>query len=106
MACERGSVREPEFISKMAAEGARSETAKFVRDEAIPYYFAPLTPDPSDRWESTLRADPWDLEDITAKFWEQQGWAEPPTKDPVTVPSDPTLLQYALWLDRQRLPQR
>jgi hypothetical protein len=102
MAAESSALSESEFISQMAAAGVRAETARFVWDEAVFYYYEPLKPDPNDRWEGTMRIDPEDLEDVTARFWKQQGWAEPTRKDPVVLPGDPTLLEFASWLDRQR----
>jgi hypothetical protein len=102
MAAEREALSEFEFISRVAVTGVRADTAKFVWDEAVSYYYDPLKPDPNDRWEATMRIDPADLEDITSKFWKQQGWREPNPKDPIVLPSDPTLLEYALWLDQQR----
>jgi hypothetical protein len=102
MAAERGVLTESDFISRLVASGIREDTAKFVWDEAAVYYFEPLKPDPGDRWEGLMKIDPEDLEDVTAKFWKQQGWAEPSPKDPVILPSDPTLLEYAQWLDAQR----
>jgi hypothetical protein len=103
MAAERVGLSESDFISLLVAAGVRTDSAEFVRNEAAGYYFQPLKPDPNDNWEGTMRFDPEDLEDITAKFWKQQGWVEPSCKDPVVLPSDPTLLQYALWLDEQRI---
>lgn len=106
MAAERPNLSESKFVSEMVAEGVRADTAKFVWDEAARYYFEPLKPDPSDRWKGTMRIDPEDLEDITAKFWKREDLVEPTRTDPIGVPSDPTLLDYALWLDRQRqLPE-
>jgi hypothetical protein len=102
MAAERGPLSEAEFISRMIAAGVREETAKFVLREASRYYFEPLKPDPDDRWEGTMRIDPEDLEDVTAKYWREQGWAEPTRKDPVMIPSDPTLLEFGQWLELQR----
>jgi hypothetical protein len=99
---KRGVLSESEFLSRMTAIGVRTDTAKFVWDEAVDYYFEPLKPDPNDRWDSIMRIDPEDLEDTTAKFWKQQGWQEPTPDDPVVLPRDPTLLEYAVWLDRQR----
>jgi hypothetical protein len=88
----------------MTSSGVSSDIAKFVLTEASFYYFAPLNPEPEDRWESTMRIDPDDLGDITEKFWKQQGWEDPSAEDPVQLPNDPTLLEYALWLeDRRRL---
>ena len=86
----------------MVAAGVWNDTAKFVWQEARDYYFEPLQPDPLDRWEGMLRIDPDDLEDVTARFWKLQGWAEPSPSDPVVLPADPTLLEYAVWLDSQR----
>jgi hypothetical protein len=102
MAVGREALTEDTFISQMAAAGVANKTAKFVWDEAIYFYFEPLRPDPSDRWEQTMQIDPEDLEDTTALFWKQQGWKEPTPTDPVILPKDPSLLEYALWLDRQR----
>ena len=102
MAAERTPLSEAEFIARMVGAGVQAETAKFVRDEAANYYFEPLTPDPNDRWEGTMRIDPDDLEDVTAKFWKQQGWMKPTPKNPVVLPGDSSLLEYALWLDGQR----
>ena len=103
LAAERNPLSEAEFVSRMVEMGVAPETAEFVLDVAGPYYFEPLKPDPQDRWEGTMRIDPEDLEDITAKYWkQQQRWPEPSRKDPAMIPSDPSLLEYALWLDRQR----
>jgi hypothetical protein len=102
LAAERASLSESEFTSELVAAGVAEETARFVWNESVRYYFEPLKPDPNDYWESTMRIDPEDLDDITARFWKLQGWMEPSRKDPVMIPSDPTLLQYAQWLDRQR----
>ena len=106
MAAQRNPLSESEFISQMIVTGVRQETAKFVWDEAAAYYIEPLRPDPSDHWEATMRIDPGDLEDVTARFWQQQGWEEPSRKDPVILPNDPTLQGYALWLDQQRQVQK
>ena len=70
------------------------------------FYLEPLQPDPGDRWESAMNVDPEDLEDITAKFWKQQGWEEPELDEPVILPRDPSLLEFAQWLDRQRQLQQ
>ena len=106
MATDRDPLSEDEFISQMVAAGVRVETAKFVWHEVVLYYSKPLQPDPADRWERTMRIDPEDLEDITARFWKQQGWAEPSPSDPVVLPPDPMLLEFALWLDSQRQLQQ
>jgi hypothetical protein len=102
MAADRTALTEAEFISQMAAKGVRADTAKFVWNEAVYYYIEPLKPDPKDRWQGTMRIDSEDLEDVTAKFWKQQAWVEPPREAPVIVPEDPTLFEYAAWLDGQR----
>jgi len=106
LAAERRALSQTEFIYQMSAEGVLAETAKFVWREVVSYYFEPLKPDPGDHWETTMRIDPEDLEDITAKFWKQQGWIEPDRANPVVLPCDPTLLQYAMWLDEQRQRQQ
>jgi hypothetical protein len=106
MAAERGALSKPEFVSQMVAAGVRAGTATFVWDEAEYFYREPLKPDPSDRWEGTMNVDPEDLEDIAAKFWKQQGWEEPTPEEPVILPSDPSLLEFAQWLDRQRQVQQ
>jgi hypothetical protein len=90
----------------MVAAGVRDETAKFVWQEAVFYYSKPLQPDPADRWQGMMRIDPEDLEDITARFWKQQGWAEPSPSNPAVLPADPMLLEYALWLDTHRQLQK
>ena len=100
MAAERVPLSESEFISQLVADGVHADTAKFVWVEASYYYFEALTPYPDDRWEGTIHVDSEDLEDITAKFWKQQGWIEPSPKDPVILPSNPTLLEFGQWLDR------
>jgi hypothetical protein len=106
MAANRAALTKADFISNLVAAGVQEQTASFVWDAAIYYYSEPLRPDPSDRWEGTMRIDPEDLEDVTANFWKQRGWVEPSPKNPVVLPDDPTLLEFAQWLDRQRLLQQ
>ena len=102
MAAGRVTLSTYEFMSRMADAGLRNDTASFVWNEVVSYYFEPLKPDPSDRWEGTMRIDPEDLEDITAKFWKLNRWIEPSCDDPVMLPNDPSLVEYARWLDSQR----
>ena len=102
MATKRPALTKAEFISKLVAAGVREETANFVWDEAVYHYTEPLKPDPSDFWEGTMRIDPEDLEDITAKFWNEHGWVEPSPQNPVVLPANPSLLEFAKWLDLQR----
>ena len=98
----RSSIGEDEFLGRMTAAGVSWDIAKFVLSEASFYYFTPLKPDPADRWESTMRIDPEELGDITEKFWKQQCWDDPSPEDPIPLPNDPSLLEYARWLEDQR----
>ena len=102
MARKRHSITETQFTDELIAAGASPQVAAFVWSEVQPYYFKPLTPAPNDRWESTMRIDPEDLSDITEKYWKEQSWEQPATENPVQLPADPSLLEYALWLDDQR----
>jgi hypothetical protein len=102
MAAEREALSESEFVAQMEAAGVRGDTADFIWTNAVHYYSEPLKPDPNDRWETTMRIDEEELEDIAGNFWHEQGWPEPSPKEPVALPSDPTLLEFALWLDEQR----
>ncbi len=97
----RSPLTKNDFISAMMKQGIRSSTAEFVWDQASSYYFAPLAPDPSDRWEGTMKIDPGDLEDLAANFWSLMKHPMPKNDDPVILPKDPSLLELASWLDSQ-----
>ena len=106
LARARDALSKSDFVSRMVEAGVRENTAIFIWEEALRYYFEPLKPDPADHWVGTMRIDPEDLEDVTRKFWKREGWVEPTRKDPVIIPTDPTLLEYAQWLDQQRQLQK
>ena len=101
IAQRRAAVSKSEFQDRLQLAGVSSEVAEFVWSEVQPYYFKPLTPDPSDRWESTMRIDPQDLRDISERFWRKQDWEDPTLDNPARLPRDPSLLEYALWLESQ-----
>ena len=102
MAANRVALDEDAFAEALALSGVDDDIARFVWSESRPYYVDPLRPEPADRWEATMRIDPEDLEDITAKFWKSQPWPEPTRKSPVMIPQDPSLSEYAQWLQSQR----
>jgi hypothetical protein len=102
MAAHRVAFDEDAFVGALVAMGVDDDIAGFVWSEMAPYYSEPLKPDPNDRWESTMRIDPGDLEDMTARFWKSQPWPKPTRKNPVMIPQDPSLSEYAQWLQGQR----
>jgi hypothetical protein len=79
--------------------GAGSETAEFICSEFRTYYTAGLTPYPEDRVFSTLRIDPGDIEDAVQEYWKLREWELPSLTEPKLVPSDPTLVELALWIE-------
>ena len=102
MAATRTTLSKTDFVQHLVVEGVSPDIAEFVWKEASFYYFEPLQPDPGDRWETTLRIDPIDLEEITEKFWKSQAWQLPSHTNPISVPADPSLSEYAAWLEVQR----
>jgi hypothetical protein len=79
-----------------------TDVAEFVWTEVQPYYGSGLAPDPSDRWQSTLRVDPLDLIDIADRLWRKQGWGEPDYRQYPVLDADTSLLEFARWLQVQQ----
>ena len=81
-----------EFASQLVEVGIQEDVASFVWDEFQPYYFAPLTPYPTDRPLGEFRIDGDDLSDMVPKFEKQFGrrW-----RGKWVGPDDPTLAEFA-----------
>ena len=52
----------------MVADGVGDELAAFLWEEFQPYYFAPLTPYPTDRIYGDMHIDSDDISDIALRF--------------------------------------
>jgi len=81
-------------------------TATAVYDLAVFYYPEGLIPYAEDRWTGTLHIDPEDLEDFAAEWWERNNWPKPSPADPVVLPTDPSLVELARWLDSTKALQQ
>jgi hypothetical protein len=89
-----------ELKAELLRTGVSTQTANFVSEEFAPYYRYGLTPYPEDQVFSTLRIDPGDVEDTVERYWTLRGWDLPSPVEPKLVPADPTLLEFAIWLER------
>jgi hypothetical protein len=100
--------RPPTTWDQLKAEllraGASAQTADFVCKEFAPHYRYGLTPYPEDQLFSTLGTDPGDVEDAVEQYWKIRGWELPSPTEPKLVPGDPTLLEFALWLEHAGYP--
>lgn len=65
----RRSIDAAEFERLMAAGGVSGTTARFLWTELRAFYFAPLTPMPSDRPESLIFVDRTEIEGLVTRFW-------------------------------------
>jgi hypothetical protein len=98
-ASERMPMSKEDFVAELEGLGVSSAAATEVWDFAAFYYPSALTPYPHDRATSDLRIDPEDLEDAAAEWWTKKGWKQPTLDDPVVLPADPSLADFARWLD-------
>jgi hypothetical protein len=89
---------ETAFCGQMGRDGVPNPLAHFIWREMQPYYFRPLTPSPSDRIYGDLRIDPDDISDITMRY--EKEFSVKLIANPIECPSDPTLAQWMLALDR------
>jgi hypothetical protein len=88
-----------EFEHELMEAGVSGSTACFIVDQLKSYYIGGLTPYPTDRVYSTLRIDPGDIEDVIEDYWRFRAWELPPLSDPQLCPDDPSLVEFALWLE-------
>ncbi|HEY0626005.1 MAG TPA: hypothetical protein VGD10_04655 [Allosphingosinicella sp.] len=95
-----------EFIQAMSSAGVSQDTAEFLHDEIVSYYFPPLTPQPNDRLASEMRIDPEDVEDLALSYCEKLSVPEPSAEHPAVLPQDPSLEELGVWLDQFRAKQR
>lgn len=98
LARTREPLDEVAFCGKMESAGVPAALAHFIWREIQPYYFRPLTPWPTDRIYHDLRIDPDDISDITMRY--EKAFSTKLMKNPVDCPSDPTLAQWMVALDR------
>ncbi|MEO6360893.1 MAG: hypothetical protein ABIO43_10015 [Sphingomicrobium sp.] len=89
-----------QLVSDLIAAGASLDTATYLTEEIKPYYVRKLTPYCDDRLFSTLQIDPEDIEDLVAEYWRLRGWLLPSATEPQLIPADPSLVEFALWLER------
>ena len=89
---------------EIVGAGASEQTAEFLQKEFAPYYRYGLTPYPEDQLFSTLNIDPGDVEDAVESYWKLRGWNQPSPTEPKLVPSDPSLADFALWLEHAGHP--
>lgn len=85
--------------------GVDNDLEAYLWNELQPYYGSGLTPQPDDRWQTTLRIDPLDLIDIADRLWEQRGWGEPDYDRYPAIDADTTVLGLAQWLQLQKNSQ-
>jgi len=102
LATTRDSLTLEEFVARLSGNGVDEAVAKFVWDEMQPYYFAPLTPYPSDRPIGDLRVDGDDLSDLVIAFEKtfDRKWS-----GKWVGPDDPTLLEFAVGLTNSTEPR-
>ena len=83
------------FVDALVETGVEARVAQFVWDEFKPYYFARLTPYPTDRPISEIRIDGDDLSDMMLKFEKDfsRHW-----RGKWEGPQDPTLIEFASGL--------
>jgi len=86
----------------MHENGVSRELADFLWAKLQPYYFKALTPHPSDRIDSHLRIDPDDISEIAVDY--EKKFEVRFNKNPIDCPSDPTIAEFALALQRASVP--
>ena len=82
----------------MVADGVGEELAAFLWEEFQPYYFAPLTPYPTDRIYGDMHIDSDDISDIALRFEKRfELWLGEVT---IVCPADPTISEFGSALQR------
>jgi hypothetical protein len=94
-----------EFIKRMARDGVSGESGETVWDIARRCCSSRITPYPEDRWSTTLRVNPEELQDETARLAVQNEWDMfgHPTKPGFL--DDPSLIELGRYIDKIRRPK-
>ncbi len=99
LAVTRLPLTEAEFSARLLGYGVATDLAAFIWEELQPYYFAPLTPHPSDRIYGDMKIDPDDISDIAVRYEKRFGvWLGEVT---LACPADPTIGEFAAALARK-----
>ena len=69
LARTRRPIDAAEFERLMVSAGVSATTARFLWKESRAFYFAPLTPMPTDRLESLIIVDRTEIEGLVSHFW-------------------------------------
>ena len=98
LAATRSPLTDVEFVGLLADSGIEELLATFLWDELKPYYFAPLSPHPSDRIYGGMKIDPDDISDIALRYERHFGvWLG---EVPIDCVADPTIAELGLALQR------